>query len=36
LVGSLFLLFRIEIEENMLLEEFGQEYEEYRKKKLRN
>jgi len=32
LVGNLFLLFRIEIEESMLLDEFGQEYEEYRKR----
>lgn len=32
LVGGLFLPFRIEIEERMLLEEFGQEYEEYRKR----
>jgi len=32
LVGSLFLPFRIEIEERMLLAEFGQEYEEYKKR----
>ena len=32
LVGGLFLPFRIEIEERMLLKEFGQEYEEYRKR----
>lgn len=32
LVGNSFLLFRIEIEESMLLDEFGQEYEEYRKR----
>ncbi len=32
LVGGLFLPFRIEIEERMLLEEFGEEYEEYRKR----
>ncbi len=32
LVGGLFLPFRIEIEEKMLLEEFGQEYEEYKKR----
>lgn len=32
LVGGLFLPFRIEIEERMLLEEFGREYEEYRRR----
>ncbi len=32
LVGGLFLPLRIEIEEGMLLEEFGKEYEEYRKR----
>lgn len=32
IVGSLFLPFRIEIEERLLLEKFGQEYEEYRKR----
>jgi protein-S-isoprenylcysteine O-methyltransferase Ste14 len=32
LVGSLFLPIRIQIEERLLLEEFGQEYEKYRKK----
>lgn len=32
LVGGLFLPFRIEIEERMLLEKFGQEYEEYGKR----
>ena len=32
LFGGLFLPFRIEIEERMLLEEFGEEYEEYRKR----
>lgn len=32
LVGGLFLPFRIEIEEKMLLEEFGEEYEEYRER----
>lgn len=30
-VGNLVLLFRIEIEERMLVQEFGREYEEYRK-----
>lgn len=30
LVGNAFLLLRIEIEERMLVEEFGQEYEDYR------
>jgi len=32
LVGSLFLPFRIQIEERMLLEEFGREYEEYKRR----
>jgi protein-S-isoprenylcysteine O-methyltransferase Ste14 len=32
LVGGLFLPFRIEIEERMLLEEYGEEYEEYKKR----
>ncbi|UCD45785.1 MAG: isoprenylcysteine carboxylmethyltransferase family protein [Candidatus Bathyarchaeota archaeon] len=32
LLGNLFLLFRIPIEEEMLVEEFGDEYEEYRKR----
>ena len=32
LVGNAFLLLRIENEERMLIEEFGQEYEEYRKR----
>jgi protein-S-isoprenylcysteine O-methyltransferase Ste14 len=32
LVGSLFLHFRIEIEERMLVKEFGAEYEEYMKR----
>lgn len=32
LVGNAFLLLRIEIEERMLVEEFGQEYENYRKR----
>jgi protein-S-isoprenylcysteine O-methyltransferase Ste14 len=32
LLGNMFLLFRIPIEEEMLLNEFGEEYEEYRKK----
>lgn len=32
LFGSLFLLPRIEIEERMLLEEFGQEYDDYRRR----
>ena len=31
-LGNIFLLFRIEIEERMLIDEFGDEYEEYRKK----
>ena len=31
-VSNLILLFRIEIEEKMLVQEFGQEYEGYRKK----
>jgi len=31
-VGNLFLLIRIRIEERMLVEGFGQEYEDYRKK----
>jgi protein-S-isoprenylcysteine O-methyltransferase Ste14 len=31
-IGNLFLLLRIPIEERMLIEEFGQEYEEYMKK----
>jgi protein-S-isoprenylcysteine O-methyltransferase Ste14 len=32
LLGNLFLLFRIPIEEEMLVKEFGEEYEEYRKR----
>ena len=32
LLGNIFLLFRIQIEERMLINEFGNEYEEYRKK----
>ena len=32
LVGSLFLPIRIQIEERMLLEEFGQKYDEYRRR----
>jgi protein-S-isoprenylcysteine O-methyltransferase Ste14 len=32
LLGNLFLLFRIPIEEEMLVEEFGEEYEEYRER----
>jgi protein-S-isoprenylcysteine O-methyltransferase Ste14 len=32
LLGNMFLLFRIPIEEEMLLNEFGEEYEDYRKK----
>ena len=31
-LGNIFLLFRIEIEERMLIDEFGDEYEEYRKR----
>lgn len=31
ILGCIFLLFRINIEERMLVEEFGAEYEEYRK-----
>ena len=31
-ISIVFLLIRIEIEEKMLVEAFGQEYEEYRKK----
>jgi len=31
IIGALFLLIRIEIEERMLLEEFGQKYEDYMK-----
>jgi protein-S-isoprenylcysteine O-methyltransferase Ste14 len=32
LIASLFLLFRMEIEERMLIEQFGQEYEDYMKR----
>ena len=31
-LGCIFLLFRIEIEEKMLIDEFGNEYEEYKKR----
>lgn len=31
-IGNIFLLFRIEIEERMLVDEFGHEYKEYKKR----
>ena len=31
-LGCIFLIFRIEIEESMLIDEFGHEYEEYKKR----